>query len=88
VKPVVQSPNGCAAQILSDTAFLKSIKDQYDARISTGFFHYLHETLLTGVSSQNGQNEHAYGISTQILLKYHKRAHPADSAWDVSNIIV
>jgi hypothetical protein len=58
---------------------MKTVTNQQHACLSTGFFHLINETLLIGVSRQNGQNEHAYGISSK-LLKYHKRAHSADSA--------
>ena len=54
---------GRAARILPDSAPVETVINQWHAWISTGFFHLINETLLTGVSSQNGQNEHAYGIS-------------------------
>jgi hypothetical protein len=55
---------GRAARMLPDSAPMKTVTNQQHAWLSTGFFHLINETLLTGVSSQNGQNEHAYGISS------------------------
>jgi hypothetical protein len=56
---------GRAARILPDLAPMKTVTNQQHAWISTGFFHLINKTLLTGVSTKNPQNEHAYGISSK-----------------------